>query len=460
MKSIKILFCITLMTACSVKGRVGLPPDDEYDTPYGDGSPVIGEPAASPNKPAGTITSSGGYVYGYQQNPWFLGNVKSVNYCIDMDEANFGPKREEANASIQRAVGLWKIAFSAPGIYPTLEVEPADALKIGQQDFNLVSCESGTVDIRFQFGKLTDSQRATLVKPTKYVASAVQTEYDEEQLRGKGFIYVAAEKGSLRPEADDLAEDFLSHHDHIVLDMTLVHELGHVFGVPHQMGTAFPMGESFCEQLVTTKFRSILDLFIILDPEEASYVGYSNYRELLHIQMRDLFRVNGSGQVSLSESELRVVLGINLDLSKESEAILTAKQWSLSMVSWFDNPPTNPTNPTKHTKVRELVEFKLTMPGSLFREAIFMRLPKGQKVFRFKDPDDFGTGLPGTSTGSFIELPLVQTVQNEISGEMTVLDTGKVIPVSLKTRPTWLGGGIHDSLQVQLVIDGRIIELF
>ena len=458
MKSIKILFCITLMTACSVKGRVGLPPDDEYDTPYGDGSPVIGEPAASPNKPAGTITSSGGYVYGYQQNPWFLGNVKSVNYCIDMDEANFGPKREEANASIQRAVGLWKIAFSAPGIYPTLEVEPADALKIGQQDFNLVSCESGTVDIRFQFGKLTDSQRATLVKPTKYVASAVQTEYDEDQLRGKGFIYVAAEKGSLRPEADDLAEDFLSHHDHVVLDMTLVHELGHVFGVPHQMGTAFPMGESFCEQLVTSKIRSLLDLFIILDPEKASYVGYSNYRELLQIQMRDLFRVNGSGQVSLSESELRVVLGINLDLSKESEAILTATPGSsLSMVSWFDNPPTNP---TKHTKVRELVKFKETSTGMHSSEAIFMRLPKGQKVLRFKDPDDFGTGLPGTSNGSFIELPLLQTVQHEMRGEMTVLDTGKVIPVSLKTRPIWLGGGIHDSLQVQLVIDGRIIELF
>ena len=373
-----------------------------------------------------------------------------------MDEANFGPKREEANASIQRAVGLWKIAFSAPGIYPTLEVEPADALKIGQQDFNLVSCESETVDIRFQFGKLTDSQRATLVKPTKYVASAVQTEYDEEQLRGKGFIYVAAEKGSLRPEADDLAEDFLSHHDHVVLDMTLVHELGHVFGVPHQMGTEFPMGESFCELLVTTKSRSLLDLFISLDPEEASYVGYSNYRELLQIQMRNLFAVNGSGQVSLSEGQLRVELGINLDLSKESEAILTATPGSLSMVSWFDNPPSNP---TKHTKVRELVKFKQISTGVDWRDAIYMRLPKGQKVLRLKDHDDFGSGLPGTSNGSFIELPLLQTEQREMRGEMTVLDTGKVIPVSLKTRPIWLGGGINDSLKVQLVIDGRIIEL-
>ena len=88
-----------------------------------------------------------------------------------------------------------------------------------------------------------------------------------------------------------------------------------------------------------------------------------------------------------------------------------------------------------------------------------MRLPKGQKVLRFKDPDDFRTGLPGTSNGSFIELPLLQTVQHEMRGEMTVLDTGKVIPVSLKTRPIWLGGGIHDSLKVQLFIDGRIIEL-
>ena len=456
MRFIKKLLCITLLTACSANARFERLPDHKRDNSSGDGSPIIGEPAAPSNQREGTITSSGGYVYGYQSNPWFLGNVKSVNYCIDLDEENFGPSREEANKSIQRAVGLWKTAFSAPGIFPILEVEPSDALKIGQQDFKLVSCDAETVDIRFQFGKLTDSQRATLVKPTKYVASAVQTEYNEEQLRGKGFIYVASEKGDLRPEADDLAEDFLSHHEHVVLDAILVHELGHVFAVPHKSGSEFPMGESACEMLVTSKFRSVLDFFSNLDPAEAAYHGYSNYRELLQIQMRDLFAVNGSGLLSLSESQLRVTLGINLDLSKESEAILTATQSSQSLVSWFEN---DSTSPTKHSRVRELVKFKMTSNGTSYSDAIHMRLPKGQKVLRLKNPDDFGWSLPGTSNGSFIELPLLQTKQDTMSGDMTVLDTGKVISFSLKTLPLWLGGGLGDTLRGQMLIDGKIVEL-
>ena len=47
-----------------------------------------------------------------------------------------------------------------------------------------------------------------------------------------------------------------------------------------------------------------------------------------------------------------------------------------------------------------------------------------------------------------------------MSGEMMVLDSGKVIPFSLKTLPLWLGGGDKDTLMGQMVIDGKIIELF
>jgi hypothetical protein len=452
-----------LSVACSMQGRENRRGDERtWEVSVGGNKPsssdqISAVPPGTEQVPEGGATSGGGYVYGYKSNPWFLGNTKSVNYCIDMDESNFGPSREQANASITRAIGLWKTAFSAPGIFPILEVEPADALKIGQQEFNLVACDAESVDIRFQFGKLTETQRATLVKPTKYVASAVQTEYDEEQLRGKGFIYVGAEKGSLRPDADDLAEDFLSHHDNVVLDVILVHELGHVFGVPHKLGTEFPMGESVCEMLVTTKFRTLLDFFSALDPKESPYLGYSSYRELVQIQMRDLFAVNGPARLGMDESGLRVNLGINLDLSKESSAIFTGTLGSVSLVSWYEDTSTNP--PT-HTKVRDLVKFKNTSTGVHFRDALYMRLPKSQKVLKLKNPDDFGSGLPGTTNGSFIELPLLQTVESSMAGEMTVIDTGKVIPVSLKTVPLWLGGGLMETLKGQAVVDGKIVEIW
>lgn len=456
MKFIQKLLCITLLTACSANARFERLPDHKRDNSSGDGSPIIGEPGAPSNQREGTITSSGGYVYGYQSNPWFLGNVKSVNYCIDMDEENFGPSRKEANTSIQRAVGLWKTAFSAPGIFPKLEVEPADALKIGQQDFKLVSCDAETVDIRFQLGKLTDSQRATLVNPTKYVASAVQTEYDEEQLRGKGFIYVASEKGDLRPEADDLAEDFLSHNANFVLDWILIHELGHVFGLPHQQGSGFPMGENFCENVVTMKWRSMLNQLLDANWEERKdYLGYSNYREFQSMQMRDMFSVQGSAKFRMGQGQLRRDLGI--EITNDEDAILSmSPHGDLTLISWTDEYSSGY---RRKKPVRELIKFRNYGNGRSFGDAVYMRVPNKQKVIKFSNPGDFDDTI-GPHKASYIEVPILSVVQQTIKGEITVLDTGKLIPISLKSRPVWIGGGDMEMLAGQSVVDGRIVDLF
>lgn len=456
MKFIYKILCLTLLTACSANARFERLPDHKRDNSPGDGSPVIGEPAAPSNQREGTITSSGGYVYGYQSNPWFLGNVKSVNYCIDMDEENFGPSREEANASIKRAVGLWKTAFSAPGIFPKLEVTPTDVLKLGQQEFNLVACDDSSVDIHFQLGKLTDRQRATLGKPTDYVASAVQTDYDEEQLRGKGFIYVGSEKGELRPESDDLAEDFLSHNANIVLDWILIHELGHVFGLPHQQGSGFPMGKNFCENVVTMKWRSMLNQLVNANWEEhKDYLGYSNYRELQSMQMRDMFSVQGSAKFRMGQGQLRRDLGI--DITNDEDALLSmSPHGDLTLTSWTDEYSSGS---RRKKRVRELIKFRNYGNGTLIDDAVYMRVSNKQNVIKFSNPGDFDDTI-GPHKASYFEVPILSVVQQIIKGEITVLDTGKLIPVSIKSRPVWIGGDDMEMLTGQSVVDGRIVDLF
>ena len=94
----------------------------------------------------GTITSGGGYIYGYEANPWFLGNVDKVKYCVDIDEDHFGISRAKAEESIERAVALWKKSFKG-ATFENHREEPAGTLVIGTQDFEQVSCDEGVVDI-------------------------------------------------------------------------------------------------------------------------------------------------------------------------------------------------------------------------------------------------------------------------------------------------------------------------
>jgi hypothetical protein len=40
-----------------------------------------------------------------------------------------------------------------------------------------------------------------------------------------------------------------------------------------------------------------------------------------------------------------------------------------------------------------------------------------------------------------------------------VIDTGKKIPISIKTKPVWLDGGTLDMLEIIAVVDGKPVEI-
>lgn len=87
---------------------------------------------------------------------------------------------------------------------------------------------------------------------------SVRTRYDDVNLRGGGFIYVSADSGPLA-----YSNEFLRHGAwHLgkggLLFKVLVHELGHVFGLPH-MNESIVMHERFPER-VLSPLSSDLDL--------------------------------------------------------------------------------------------------------------------------------------------------------------------------------------------------------
>ena len=174
--------------------------------------------------------SGGGELLSDAANPWFLENTKEVSYCIKIDEANFGILRSIASQKITKVIDYWKFQFSYG--------EPAKDLmddilpKLGTQKFVETDCTEDT-DIVFQFGVLSKKQHDHLGNPRKVVGIAVRTEYDQSNLRGKGFIYISPQFGSLSLDRPNSLKDRWAIQDSALLELILAHEMGHVFGARH-----------------------------------------------------------------------------------------------------------------------------------------------------------------------------------------------------------------------------------
>ncbi len=197
----------------------------------------------------GGMSTGGGLLIGTAANPWFLQNTDKVSYCIDIDEQNFGISHDRAKKVIERSIDRWKQSFSQANnsYYTSKDLQPYAPLLIATQQFAEEACSPHT-DLRFQLGRLSDDQAHLIPKRDSVIGMAVRAKYDTVNLRGRGFIFVAAHKGPFKPSAHSFASDPWSVCDGCIFEATITHELGHVFGVPHLEGDkVFLMSEKFVE---------------------------------------------------------------------------------------------------------------------------------------------------------------------------------------------------------------------
>lgn len=178
--------------------------------------------------------SGGGELFSDAGNPWFLENTGSVTYCIEIDNVNFGAGLPLVRQKIASAWDYWRNEFNTVGAGLTIgDVE----VNIATQTLMETDCDASE-DIRFQLGVLSQEQREYLKHPNNIIGVAVRTQYDPATLKGRGFVYISPEFGDLAltgtgsggtpiPNRWNYAEGKL-------LEMVLVHELGHVFGLDHR----------------------------------------------------------------------------------------------------------------------------------------------------------------------------------------------------------------------------------
>ena len=155
-------------------------------------------------------SSGGGELIRDANNPWFLSNTKDVKYCIQIDEKNFGQTKQQVRERIGKALQFWQIQLKDLE-YLEFGLTHFDS-RIGTQNFKEELCSDKT-DIVFQFGILTAEQKENLKNLSKTIGITVRTDYDEVNMKGKGFVYIAQEAGALKPTVDDKIEKMCSSFD-------------------------------------------------------------------------------------------------------------------------------------------------------------------------------------------------------------------------------------------------------
>ncbi|MGE0171214.1 MAG: matrixin family metalloprotease [Oligoflexales bacterium] len=176
---------------------------------------------------AGSWISSGGHIDQDRNNPWFFSlqplpfsTQEPVRYCLSYDGQRFSAPLDQIRSDIKKSLQFWREQFASNG----------GALLIASETFVEVACARDNVDLTFQFGTLNREQRSFIGTPQDYVSVAIRTEYDEEAMRGRGFIYFSTDEAL---KAATRSEYELPWKEDSVLFGVLVHELGHVFGLQH-----------------------------------------------------------------------------------------------------------------------------------------------------------------------------------------------------------------------------------
>ncbi len=196
--------------------------------------------------------SSGGELFKNGKNPWFVKNTTVVNYCIRIDVSSFSASKQEVQSAIQLGFQYWKNEFSKSIATFTTD----GVITLATQDFIEKPCpveigkrDDSKVDLEFLFGygTLTPRQVAHLVNPKKYIGVTVRTDYDVVNLKAKGFVFISSDLGTESYEnAGNLIEKAWMHPK--LLQYAVLHELGHVFGIPHT-GSGL-MSEVFLDQIL------------------------------------------------------------------------------------------------------------------------------------------------------------------------------------------------------------------
>ena len=210
-------------------------------------------------EPGGWI-SSGGEVFTNSKNPWFVKNTTEVHFCIVFSQEDFSIAKADARPLVEEALKYWKNQLDGQSAI-SLDVPSwglrEDNVQVATQKFIFNNTCLGNEELVFKFGygALDPNEILHMKTPDKYLGLTIRKDYNKKLLLGSGSIYISGDTGShsYKKTSKDVIDKAWQYPK--LLQYVLIHELGHVFGLPHS-GSGL-MSEVFLDQLLIRKFAAL-----------------------------------------------------------------------------------------------------------------------------------------------------------------------------------------------------------
>jgi len=192
--------------------------------------------------------SSGGELLKDRNNPWFLKNVSKVSVCMSHDSEGFSLSPQRAQELIELALHYWKQEF--------LPLDPSLGIVSQTFEWQNESCK-GHEDLAFRlgYGSLNSEEHEWFVsfdqRPQAYAGLAIRKEYLVDSMKGRGVVLIASDTGAERFQNGRGVPNRFWQNEGLFLRV-MVHELGHVFGLPHEVSGI--MGEKYPDEIIR-RFR-------------------------------------------------------------------------------------------------------------------------------------------------------------------------------------------------------------